>query len=399
MAVDTSLALYLVAKSLARPVGKGQARLCPHAPSRAYDGLAEQGNKLPKRALYHWPQLEESLAHQRVFVETKCALKLHQQAEPELPLQYRAGHRFKAATLNVGTLKDRVQMMALLGAHICCLQETRIGYFRKPLWAPPDPESPKTPRATKKEIPKTQKVFENPFFFPKRKRSLPKSKRYLPKVNAISPKENVRYFKGNFEELKVLKFSVGGSPSQGFRKYLRHASRQRRGLLLDLLSGPSRDPLRLVRLTSRTCKVDSGFAHDRERGCHSCFPSLCWYESMAFVRADRATSMCVSSCLCCGHRSQVCVLVHSVYMSYHDEVVVSFRNLCAELESVEMPPPGGDFQALARNAMFQEHLVTQGWVSSSYVGAVFCDFQVLDSPAAQLRRLDHKVAAQRIEGP
>ena len=35
-------------------------------------------------------------------------------------------------TLNVGTLKDRVQMIALLGMLICCLQETCI---RPNMWA------------------------------------------------------------------------------------------------------------------------------------------------------------------------------------------------------------------------------------------------------------------------
>ena len=142
---------------------------------------------------------------------------------------------------------------------------------------------------------------------------------------------------------------------------------------------------------------------------------------------------------------QVCVLVHSVYVSYHDETVnqcviqelLRRIRICGSAHHII----GGDFQALAQNALFREHLVTQGWISSAYVsnheptnfppvgearplhdllcspnlacawqscqvqkllgfsthGAVCCDFEVPDAHATQVRRLERTVTAKHIE--
>ena len=110
-------------------------------------------NQRPERVLLHWPVLEEPrpgmmwlrcqkcsttslLAHKRVFVETKCASTKRNRLDEACTLNQdsgrhpdgmqRGGHRFRAMTLNVGTLKDRIHMIALLGAQICCLQETCV---------------------------------------------------------------------------------------------------------------------------------------------------------------------------------------------------------------------------------------------------------------------------------
>ena len=57
---------------------------------------------------------------------------------------------------------------------------------------PPDPQSPKTPRATKREIPKPQKSSRIPYF-PKVNAISPKVNVISTKVNAISQKVNVKY--------------------------------------------------------------------------------------------------------------------------------------------------------------------------------------------------------------
>ena len=77
-------------------------------------------------------------------------------------------------------------------------------------WGRPNPQSPKTSPATKKK-------FQKHYNF----RECPKVNVISPKVNVISPKVNVispiKYFQGCLN-LKVLKFPVGGSRSQGFQK-------------------------------------------------------------------------------------------------------------------------------------------------------------------------------------
>ena len=99
----------------------------------------------------------------------------------------------------------------------CCLRlslcsgilrsSINLRYFGNPYGAPRPTES-QNPPATKK-IPKNRKP-----------RLSPKVNARSPKVNILSPKVNVKNLKEFLKNLKFLKFLVGGSRSQRFRKYL-----------------------------------------------------------------------------------------------------------------------------------------------------------------------------------
>ena len=132
---------------------KGKRTSVVHRHHELMQGWLAKESQRPERTPFHWPIIEEPqprmlwlrcqkcsttslLAHKRVFMETKCAsikkdrldeaCSLHQEAQPGQDVHQRGGHSFRAMTLNVGTLKDRVQMIAPLGVHICCLQETCV---------------------------------------------------------------------------------------------------------------------------------------------------------------------------------------------------------------------------------------------------------------------------------
>ena len=81
--------------------------------------------------------------------------------------------------------------------------------FENPYGTPRPTEFQKPP-SNKKEIPKTLNL-----------REYLKVIMIAPKVNMISPKVNVlSAFREFWKKVKFLKFSVGGSRSQGFQKYL-----------------------------------------------------------------------------------------------------------------------------------------------------------------------------------
>ena len=95
--------------------------------------------------------------------------------------------------------------------------------FSKTPTAPPTHAVPKPPSDKKKTFQKPRKPGLCPevnVISPKVNVISPKVNVLSPKVNVLFPKVNVKYFKGIFDEFKVLKFLVGGSRSLGFRKYL-----------------------------------------------------------------------------------------------------------------------------------------------------------------------------------
>ena len=99
-----------------------------------------------------------------------------------------------------------------------CLQKAWIRYFWKPLRGPPT-HGVRKPPATKKE---NQKNPKTPII-PKSKRSFPKSRRSFPKSKRSFPKSKRSLFLGNFWRIwSFWNFLLGGSRSQGFRKYLKH---------------------------------------------------------------------------------------------------------------------------------------------------------------------------------
>ena len=67
--------------------------------------------------------------------------------------------------------------------------------------------------------PATKKKFQKPRLSPKVSVISPKVNVISPKVNVLSPQVNVQHFGEFLKNLKFLKFPVGGSRSQGFRKY------------------------------------------------------------------------------------------------------------------------------------------------------------------------------------
>ena len=95
------------------------------------------------------------------------------------------------------------------------LPQFYLRYFRNP-YGTPRPTEPENPPATKKEIPKFPKTpiipKSGPPIIPKSRRPVPKSRRPF------------SIFREFLKNLEFLKFLVGGSRSQGFRKYLSFTS-------------------------------------------------------------------------------------------------------------------------------------------------------------------------------
>ena len=78
--------------------------------------------------------------------------------------------------------------------------------FRKPLQDPPDPQSPKTPPATRQKFPKAQNLRESP----RANLISPKVNLISPYVNVISPKVKVKYFEGIWKNVKFFEISCWG---------------------------------------------------------------------------------------------------------------------------------------------------------------------------------------------
>ena len=89
-----------------------------------------------------------------------------------------------------------------------------LDIFENPYGAP-GPRSPKTPQATKKESPQTQKSSRKAYF--------PQKVSVIsPKVNALSPKGHAKYFREFLKNLKFFEIFCwgGGGTVTGVSKYL-----------------------------------------------------------------------------------------------------------------------------------------------------------------------------------